>query len=107
MCFQMKPISEFYNSSRHALGKQSHCKACYKVYFDNWRTMRQQAPQTEFPQSKVCLDCGVERPISQFGKRSASKDKKMSVCKDCWRIQTRNALARHYQKKVKANNGGE
>lgn len=101
MCFQEKPMTEYYNSSSQKDGKQNHCKACYKIYFTNWRSMRQEAPQTEFPQSKVCQDCGIERPISQFGKRSASKDKKMHVCKDCWRIQTRNALARHYQNRVK------
>ena len=107
VCFQEKPMLEYYNSSKSKDGKQNHCKDCYKIYFKDWRSRRQESPQSEFPQAKTCLDCGKERPISQFGRRSASKDKKMSVCKDCWRIQTRNALARHYQKKVRANGNSQ
>jgi superfamily II helicase len=103
MCFQEKPILDFYNNSSKKDGKQTFCKDCYKSYYKNWVEVRKESPQTEFPQSKTCTECHVERPISQFGKRSAAKDKKMSVCKDCWRIVTRNALARHFQKGVRTN----
>lgn len=105
MCFQEKPLTEYYNSSYQRDGKQNNCIPCYKQYYKKWVENRNESAQTAFPQSKVCLDCRVERPISQFGKRKTSKDKKMSYCKDCWLIRTRNALAKHYQKKVRANGG--
>lgn len=99
-CFMEKPITEFYVANHTISGRQSMCIPCYKAYFKQWREQRKEAKAIENPQSKVCQDCGLEKPVSQFGKRSTSKDKLMYVCKPCWRIQTRNALKRHYRKKA-------
>lgn len=103
ICFALRPMTDYNYSSQKKDLRQNICKDCFKVYYSEWADKRKAAPQTEFPQSKTCQECGIERPISQFGKRSTAKDKKMSICKDCWRIVTRNALARHHQRKVKAN----
>ena len=101
MCFQEKQLSEFHESS-NSRGKQYTCKSCTKSYFDNWRKTRIEASQTEFPQSKTCKECHVEKPISQFGKRSSNKDKKNDYCIQCWRIKTQKALKKYYANKKAA-----
>jgi hypothetical protein len=98
-CFLEKPLSDYYNLNNTADGKQSMCISCYKVYFKRWRETRKGMTQSEFPTSKVCAQCGVEKPVSQFGKRSVSKDKLMYDCKPCWRKKTQKALTRHYEKR--------
>jgi hypothetical protein len=99
-CFIEKPPTEFHVANHTASGRQSMCIPCYKTYYKNWREARKESSQSEFPQSKKCQDCGLEKPVSQFGKRSTSKDKLMYVCKPCWRVQTRQALKKHYAKKA-------
>jgi hypothetical protein len=100
-CFTEKPLSEFYEASNKR-GKQYMCIDCYKSYFKTWREEQKQKPQTEFPTAKTCLDCGLEKPISQFGTRSVAKDKKMSYCKPCWRKQTQKAYRRQLENKNNA-----
>ena len=99
MCFTDKPLSEFYDANTKR-GKQYMCIPCYKTYFKEWRLQRKTANQADFPQSKTCLQCHVEKPISQFGKRSISKDKKNDYCVPCWRIKTKESLRKHYAKKT-------
>ena len=98
-CFIEKPVTEFYVANHTPSGRQSMCIPCYKAYFKQWRANRLSASQSEFPQSKTCQKCRQEKPLSQFGKRSVSKDKKMYMCKVCWRKETQAALKRHYNKK--------
>jgi hypothetical protein len=97
VCFVEKQLNEFYdsNSSR---GKQYMCIPCYKAYFKAWREARTAKAQSVHVQSKVCNDCGLERPIGHFGKRSSSLDKHNSYCKDCWRVRTKAAQKRHLNK---------
>lgn len=83
-CFVEKPISEYYNSDKAKDGKQAMCTPCYRVYFKAWRASRMAQPAKVDGTSKVCLRCTVEKPYSQFGKRSTNKDKKMEYCKECW-----------------------
>lgn len=93
-----KPVSEFYNANNNSTGKQYMCIVCYKAYFKAWRASRSEAKQSVDVQSKVCLDCKAEKPISQFGKRSSSLDKHNSYCKPCWRVRTKEAQKRHLAK---------
>lgn len=92
-CFQEKALSEFYDAGT-SRGKQYMCIPCYKEYFKVWIEEKKAKPQTEFPQSKICLDCKVEKPISQFGKRSSNKDKKNIYCIPCARLRTYRSLKR-------------
>jgi hypothetical protein len=43
---------------------------------------------TVVPKPKTCPDCGLEKPISQFGLRSVSPDKHSTYCKPCWRTRS-------------------
>jgi hypothetical protein len=52
------------------------------------------SPQSEEPKSKVCTNCGTEKPIEAFSKNQFGKNNRIlrrPVCKDC------------YSKKVKIN----
>lgn len=91
VCFADKPITEYYILNKSKDGRQNMCIPCHKIYYKNWTEARKEKPQSKFPQSKVCCDCHVEKPISQFGKRSASLDKKLPSCRQCWRIRAAKA----------------
>lgn len=96
---QQKSINEFYNANHTKTGKQSMCIPCYKAYFKAWRVARSEAQAKMVVQSKVCLDCGLEKPISQFGKRSISPDKHNVYCKPCWVIRCKIATTKANKKK--------
>lgn len=98
-CFQEKQFTEFNTNNNVAGGLQPYCKPCHSAYYKAYNAAMKQAQPRTVPQSKVCRDCGLEKPISQFGKRSVSPDKHNIYCKPCWR-----QLSYGYQRK--ARNGG-
>ena len=79
---------------------QAACKDCKNAYSRGYTRARTAAEQSVVVDAKVCKDCGLEKPISQFGKRSISKDKKNDYCVPCWRIKTKESLRKHYAKKT-------
>lgn len=93
-CFTDKPIIEFYVASKSKDGRQSMCIPCYQDYFKRWRENRKSMAGIQPAQSKVCYRCHVEKPISQFGTLSVAIDKKMIICKPCWRMDVKKAKAR-------------
>lgn len=101
-CFIEKPIIEFHIANKSKDGRQAKCKSCMASYYAAWRGQRIESPAIEQPQSKRCLECHVEKPISQFGRRSVSLDKKHYLCKECQRKQNREALRKHYARKREA-----
>jgi hypothetical protein len=85
-CKQEKPYTEYNTSnSKYADGFQNMCKECWVTYNKAYTAARKAAKAKFDVQSKVCLDCRLEKPSSQFGKRSISLDKLNSYCKPCWR----------------------
>ena len=44
---------------------------------------------------KLCGDCGVEKPLSEFGKDVSRRDGKCFYCKSCTNTRTRAYYARH------------
>lgn len=34
-------------------------------------------------ETKKCSKCGIEKPLSEFGNRSKTKDKKQYYCREC------------------------
>jgi hypothetical protein len=99
-CFIEKPISEYYNLEKAKDGKQSMCIVCYKAYFKAWRESRKAQPAKVDGTSKVCLHCRLEKPYSQFGKRSTNKDKKMEYCKECWNNMGKIATKKYNKKRL-------
>ncbi len=99
-CNETKQLNDFGTFKRAKDGKQSWCKSCMKqVMRERYERIASQKP-LEAPQSKVCLGCKRELPVSQFGARRASLDHLQQYCKPCWREMT-------YRSIRKAKNGGK
>jgi hypothetical protein len=92
MCFIEKEVTEFSFSKEQGYG--SYCKPCQSAYYKAYNASRTAAQPKEIPQSKTCRDCGLEKPISQFGKKSMSLDKHNIYCKPCWRVRVKAAVRR-------------
>jgi hypothetical protein len=93
-CKVERPLDEFYKSKREADGHCSKCKVCQMAYEKAYTASRKAAKARVEVQSKVCRTCHLEKPISQFGKKSTSFDKHNIYCKPCWRIRTYSAIKR-------------
>lgn len=98
-CFLEKPIIEFNYSVKAKDGRQNACRECNKAYHKAYTEARKTAKQKVVLQSKVCRDCGLEKPIGAFGKRAQSLDKHNIYCKTCWRIRC-NGKRRNDSKKT-------
>ena len=85
-CYQEKQVTDFAISSQKR-SRQYMCKDCQKVYHKAWRASKKDEKATVDVQSKVCYDCRLEKPRSQFGKKSITKDKLNEYCKPCWRTR--------------------
>lgn len=99
-CKVEKLLSEFNVMKKSPDGLQYICRACQSKYVSKWQNERKAENQSEFPTKKKCQDCGLEKPVSQFGKRSLAKDKLMHVCLPCWRVYVKNAQSRMRQRKL-------
>lgn len=97
-CEVTKPLDDFYNFKKNTDGKQQYCKLCQKgiakAYADHRKALEKQIDV----KSKVCLDCGLEKPSSQFGKNSFNLDKLSIYCKPCWGSRVKEAKRRQYAK---------
>lgn len=98
-CFQEKLFSEFNTNNKSHDGLQPYCRPCHSAYYKAYNASMKDAQAKEIPQSKVCRDCGLDKPISQFGFRAVSPDKHNIYCKPCWR-------QRSYKAQRKMKNGG-
>lgn len=92
-CKQMKPFTEF-NISNKGDGFQYTCKHCSRAYYKAYNTARKAAKATVIVDAKVCRDCGLKKPISQFGKKSNVPDKHQIYCKPCWKDRCYKAQKR-------------
>lgn len=99
-CKQEKPVTDFNVSKRSKDGFQVYCKSCYTTYYKAYNASRKDAKAQDVSKSKVCRDCGLEKPISQFGTRSVSLDKKNIYCAPCWKARVYNSI-----RKMKQNRG--
>jgi hypothetical protein len=97
-CKLIKPVTEFNTSTTQTGGFQALCKECAKAYYKAYNVARKAAKQSVDLQSKVCRDCGLEKPISQFGVKSNVPDKHNIYCKPCWRTRSLVAVRKHNAK---------
>lgn len=93
-CKTHKHFTEF-NTSNRGDGFQNVCKPCAKAYYKAYNASRKAAKPLVVVQSKVCLDCKLEKPISQFGTKNNTLDKKQIYCKPCWRTRCYKAQKRY------------
>jgi hypothetical protein len=100
-CKLEKPVTEFHMDKRSKDGFQAYCRSCAKAYFKAWMDNMKASGESIHVESKVCGDCSLEKPRSQFGRHSTRKDKLNSYCKPCWRIRCAKAIRKFNEKKKK------
>lgn len=83
-CLTQKPFTEFNTSNAKSSGGfQNYCKDCGKAYYKAYNASRKAAKQSVVLDSKTCRQCGLKKPISQFGVKRNLPDKHNIYCKDC------------------------
>ena len=90
-CSESKDLGEFYAHGRAKDGLQSWCRSCFAAF----RRERAQSGRIKaiYSESKVCADCLVEKPSSDFSKNWAHGTGLQHRCKDCGRV--RKLLAKY------------
>ena len=53
--------------------------------------------------TKICNKCGIEKPLSEFYNRSASKDKKTTYCKACITVYQRGYCKKIHEMRERAD----
>ena len=95
VCKTDKPADEFYKNKRAKDGLTDRCRTCQSAYYKGYNASRKAAQPRYEVKSKVCRTCGLEKPISQFGKKTTSLDKYNIYCKPCWRTRTYESMKRN------------
>lgn len=88
-CLIEKSYSEFNtDNKKYGDGFQGYCRSCTRAYYKAYNTRRKAEKQTVWVDSKTCRDCGLKKPISQFGVKNNNPDKHNIYCKPCNRERT-------------------
>lgn len=85
-CGEVKPLEEFYKRKQRKCGYNSWCISCCKERYVNKqypKPVKQRNYKDNKPGFKFCRLCGEEKPISEFYKKSSSKDGLNYRCKTC------------------------
>lgn len=93
-CKKNLELREFSKSVHSSDGYQSWCKECTNAANKRRYEQRKNEPKSITRTSKKCNDCKKTKPVSQFGKKTQSKDKLMPYCKPCWTTRTKKARQR-------------
>jgi hypothetical protein len=94
-CGQVKPLDEFAKRKGRVDGRSPYCKQCLRGRSSTPITEWKRKPSTaeieaSKRESKICVRCKVEKPLSEFTDAKTSIDGKASYCKPCRReIQKR------------------
>lgn len=94
-CKTEKPLTEYHKDKRPPDGVSYRCKSCQSMYYRGYNASRKVAEQKVVVQSKVCRECHLEKPISQFGIKATSLDKHNIYCKPCWRIRCAKSMRKN------------
>ena len=96
-CFEKKDYTNFNldQNRKYSDGYQAYCKPCQSAYYKAYNAQMKDAAPKTIVKSKVCIDCGLEKPSSQFGKRSVAPDKLNTYCKPCWRERCQKSMKRY------------
>jgi hypothetical protein len=87
-CLIEKPVTEFNISKAGKDGFYNYCKPCAHTYYKAYNASRKDAEQSVWVDSKVCRECGLKKPISQFGLKSNLPDKHNIYCRPCNRAKS-------------------
>jgi RNase P subunit RPR2 len=91
-CDTTKEAHEFNKKVQNQL--QAWCRDCYSTYYKGYNAVLKASEARTYVDSKVCQDCGLKKPRSQFGHRANSPDKLNTYCKPCWRVRSYDARRR-------------
>ncbi len=95
MCLITKAVTEFNVNNVASDGFYNYCRPCSSSYYKGYNASRRAAEQTVWVDSKVCRECGLKKPISQFGLKSNNLDKHNIYCKPCNRERSYASMRRH------------
>ena len=99
-CQTEKPLSDYNkNSTGRGDGHMYYCKECQSAYYKAYTAAMRDGEAKVKVSAKVCRDCSLEKPISQFGTKSTSPDKHQIYCKLCWRQRVLIAQRKYNAKK--------
>jgi len=93
-CLRDIPVTEFNSSRDNKDGFQAWCKGCYSTYLKAYSASRSEAKAKHTVFSKTCKDCGLDKPVSQFGVKANNEDKRNIYCKPCWRTRCYKSMKR-------------
>lgn len=96
VCKENKELNQFHKNKKAADGYNFRCKSCASAYYKGYNASRKAANARVEVKSKVCRTCGLEKPVSQFGRKETSLDKYNIYCKPCWRIRCAKAMRKMY-----------
>ncbi len=80
-CKEEKPLTEFNCNRGQIDGLERRCKPCRRTI--GQRVRENYNKKAEMPESKVCLNCKIEKSSSGFWKNPCRKDLLHTVCKIC------------------------
>jgi hypothetical protein len=99
-CGKVLPVSEFSKCKKMKSGRSNTCKKCVAKQERIRQRKREQhirrLEQAPTEGSKVCKECGVEKPYSEFNRHSNYKDRHENRCKQC-----RAAMVRERRRRMK------
>lgn len=78
-CKKEKPRSEFHKQNSSPSGLRSICKECVSEY----QRERNEKMVHTCPSVIICVECGVEKPSSEFNNNKRNKTGKHFTCKEC------------------------
>lgn len=89
-CGLVKPISEFSSFRLNAIGHNTTCRSCMKVnnnknsllYLSN-NTPEKIKQLEDSGATKICKNCNIDKPLTQFNLRRYNKDGHASYCREC------------------------
>lgn len=85
-CKEVKDEIDFNKNANGVMGLQAVCRSCTSEYTQLYKEKRKKEGVKKYVDSKVCARCHMEKPRSQYGKRTVSPDGLAVYCKSCTRV---------------------
>jgi hypothetical protein len=89
-CQEYKEVSEFEKSQKYKSGYTIYCKPCLEILRVQTQTYQSTIKSEE--NSKKCLVCQKEKPLSKFNKSKKNRNQREAICSLCHRKNIRKQL---------------